>query len=117
MNPDDVPTGHTSDIVQKYYDYLYSHYLNQITQNYYIHWDTLAWVALWIFILAAGFYAYTRWQRYTRTPEEPYPLESYNGYIQEANGPVGPFLALFFIGMFVWLVIMTVLNLLNGQIY
>jgi hypothetical protein len=117
MSPDDVPTGDSGDIIRQYYDYLYNHYLSQITQKYYIHWDTLLWVLLWIFILAAFFYAYTRWQRTTHQPKEPYPVESYNGYIEEGNGPVGTFLKLFYIGIFIFLVIMTVLNLLNGQIY
>ena len=112
-----VPTGDTGDIVRQYFNYLYTYWLNRISQNYYIHWDTLAWVGLWIVVLAGGFYIYTRWQRYTHMSKEPYPVESYNGYISETNGPVGPFLTLFFIGMFVWLVVMTVLNLLNGQIY
>lgn len=116
MNPD-VPTGHTGEIVRDYYNYLYSHYLNQIAQKYYIHWDTLLWVAFWIFVLVAFFYAYTRWQRGTHESEEPYPVESYNGYIEESNGPIGTFLTLFFIGMFIWLVILTVMDLLHGQIY
>jgi hypothetical protein len=116
MNPN-VPTGSSGEIARQYYDYLYSHYLQQITQTYYIHWDTLLWVLLWIFVLAAFFYAYTRWQRTTRQPKEPYPTESYNGYIEEGNGPVGTFLTLFFIAMFVWLVIMTVFAILRGQIY
>ena len=116
MNPS-VPTGHTGETIREYYDYLYSHYLDQIMQTYYIHWDTLLWVLLWVFALGAFFYAYTRWQRSTRENNEPYPVESYNGYIEESNGPVGTFLTLFFIGMFVWLVILTVLDLLHGQIY
>jgi len=113
----DVPTGNTSKTVQQYYDYLYHHYLDTLTQNYYIHWNTLAWVLLWIVILAGSFYAFTRWQRHTRQNREPYPVESYNGYIQESNGPVGPFLTIFFIGMVIWLLITTVLDLVRGQIY
>ncbi|OGC76670.1 MAG: hypothetical protein A2Z27_04880 [candidate division Zixibacteria bacterium RBG_16_50_21] len=116
MNPE-VPTGSTSEIVQQYFNYLYQYWLSKTSQNYYIHWDTLAWVALWIFVLTAGFYAYTRWQRYAHEPKEPYPVESYNGYIQETNGPVGPFLNLFFGAVFIWLVVMTILNLINGQLY
>ncbi|MEZ4617533.1 MAG: hypothetical protein R2867_18750 [Caldilineaceae bacterium] len=87
----DVPTGNTSETVQQYYNHLYHHYLDTLTQNYYIHWDTLAWVFLWVFVLAGSFYAFTRWQRYTRQSQEPYPVESYDGHIQESNGPVGPF--------------------------
>jgi hypothetical protein len=117
MNPPQVPTGDTTQIVQQYYNYLYAHFLGRLTQNYYIHWDTLLWVALWIFILVGGFFAYTRYQRTTRADKEPYAVESYNGYIQETNGPVGTFLTLFYIAMFIWLVAMTVSNLLVGQIY
>ncbi|MEZ4664029.1 MAG: hypothetical protein R2911_41375 [Caldilineaceae bacterium] len=113
----DVPTGNTSETVRQYYDHLYNHYLNTLTQNYYIHWGTLGWVLLWVVILAGGFYAFTRWQRRTRQANEPYPVESYNGYIQESNGPVGPFLTIFFIGMVIWLLITTVLDLTRGQIY
>jgi heme/copper-type cytochrome/quinol oxidase subunit 2 len=117
MNPQ-VPTGNTSEIVRQYYQYIYSYWLGRTGgQNFTIRWEIYAWVALWIVVLVGGFYIYTRWQRYTRAEKEPYPVESYNGYIQESNGPVGPFLTLFFIAMFVWLVIMTVLNILNGQIY
>ncbi|MCB0087834.1 MAG: hypothetical protein KDE54_07965 [Caldilineaceae bacterium] len=113
----DVPTGNSSETVQQYYNHLYHHYLDTLTQTYYIHWDTLGWVLLWLVVLAGSFYAFTRWQRNTRQPSEPYPVESYNGYIQESNGPVGTFLTVFFIGMVVWLLITTVLDLVNGQIY
>ena len=113
----EVPTGNTSDTVRQYYDSLYSHYLDQVVQNYYSHWGTLVWVLFWVVLLAGGFYAYTRWQRTTRMPREPYPVESYDGHIQESNGPVGSFLTLFFIGVVIWLLITTVLNLLYGQIY
>jgi hypothetical protein len=116
VNPE-VPTGSTSQMVRQYYDYLYSHYLSQITQNYYIHWDILGWVILWIVVLAGAFFAYTRWQRYTSNPDEPYPLESYNGYIQESNGPIGTFLTIFFIVMFLWLLSRTIFDLIFGQIY
>jgi hypothetical protein len=116
VNPD-VPAGNTGDIVRQYYEYLYHHYLSGITQTYYIHWDTILWVLFWLFILAGGFYAYTRWQHTSRSSKEPYPVESYNGYIEEGNGPVGTFLTLFFIGMFLLLVSFTVYNLLYGQIY
>ena len=112
-----VPTGNTGEIVRNYYDYLYAHYLNGITQQFYIHWDVIAWVALWIFILAGAFFAYTRWQRYTRSRSEPYPVETYNGYIQEGNGPVGVFLKVFFVGMFLWLLVTTLHDLILGQIY
>jgi hypothetical protein len=117
MNGSQVPTGNSSEVVQQYYDYLYNHYLAQIDQNYYIHWDTLGWFALWLIILVGGFYAYTRGQRTTRATREPYPLESYNGYIQDGNGPVGLFLTIFFTGVVIWLLVTTALNLLRGQIY
>lgn len=113
----DVPTGNSGEVVRQYYDYLYSHYLQGITQNYFIHWDVLAWVVLWLIVLAGSFYAFTRWQRRTRAPQEPYPVETYNGYIQEGNGPVGLFLTIFFAGMVLWLLVTTVLDLVRGQIY
>jgi hypothetical protein len=117
MNPPNVPTGNTTAVMQQYYHYLYSYFLSGIKQNFYIHWDVLLWVLLWLFVLAGGFYAFTRYQRTTRADKEPYPVESYNGYIQEGNGPMGTFLTLFYIGMFLWLVAKTVTNLLFGQIY
>ncbi|MGW8318617.1 MAG: hypothetical protein ACWGPS_05170 [Candidatus Promineifilaceae bacterium] len=117
MNPPEVPTGNTVEIVRRYYEYLYTHYLSKIAQNYTIHWDVILWVLFWLFVMAAGFFAYTRWQRTTRAKDEPYPTESYNGYIQEGNGPVGTFLILFFIGMFLVLVGITISNLLYGQVY
>lgn len=117
MNPTNVPTGNTSEAVQQYYHYLYTRFLSNITQNYYIHWDVLLWVLLWVAILAGGFYAYTRYQRTTSADKEPYPVESYNGYIQETNGPVGTFLKLFYIAMFIWLVAMTISNIIVGQVY
>jgi RsiW-degrading membrane proteinase PrsW (M82 family) len=116
MNPD-IPTGDSGEIVRQYYDYLYAHYLSQIAQRTGVPEDTLLWVLLWVFILTSLFYAYTRWQRTTNESNEPYPVESYNGYIEEANGPVGTFLRLFFVGMFIWLLTMTVLSLMHGQIY
>lgn len=116
MNPN-VPTGNTTDIMRQYFEYLYSYYLGQTGQNYFIHWDILVGVLVGLGVLAGLFYAYTRWQRNTNTTREPYPLESYNGYIQEANGRVGPFLSVFFVLMFVWLVVTTLNDLIHGQIY
>ena len=116
MNPD-IPTGNSDQAVQQYFNHLYSYYLDRMQQNYYIHWDILFGVAFWIVILVAFFFFYTRWQRNTSHRKEPYPVESYNGYIQETNGPVGRFLTVFFIGMFIWILAVTILNLVNGQIY
>lgn len=112
-----VPTGHSGEVVRQYYNYLYSHYLQNITQNYFIHWDVLGWVTLWLIILAGAFYAFTRWQRRSHASQEPYPVETYNGYIQETNGPVGVFLRIFFATMFIWLLVTTILDLIRGQIY
>lgn len=117
MNPKAVPSGNTSEVVNQYYDYMYGHYLAQATQTYYIHWDVLAWIGFWVFMLAGIFYIYTRYQHSTHFAREPYPLESYNGYISEANGPVGVFLTFFFLIIGGWLLVTTVLNLLRGQIY
>jgi hypothetical protein len=117
VNPEAVPTGNTSQVVEQYYDYLYSHYLAQITQTYSIHWDVLAWILFWVVLLAGLFYAYTRYQRYTHFAREPYPLESYNGYVSETNGPVGTFLAIFMTVIVVWLLLTTIYNRTYGQIY
>lgn len=116
MNPD-VPTGNSGEVVRRYFEYLYDHYLSKLSQNTYIHWDVLLVVLIWVFGLATLFFVYTRWQRHTRQSKEPYPIESYNGYIEEANGPVGLFLTLFFISMVFVLLTITVLNLLHGQLY
>ena len=81
MNPD-IPTGNSDQAVQQYFNHLYSYYLDRMQQNYYIHWDILFGVAFWIVVLVAFFFFYTRWQRNTSHRKEPYPVESYNGYIQ-----------------------------------
>jgi hypothetical protein len=112
-----VPTGGDSATVRQYYDYLYAHYLDGIQQNDVIHWDVLLWVLFWVILLAMLLFAYTRWQRSTHAPHEPYPVETYNGYIQEGNGPVGLFLTIFFVVVFLCILTMTVLNLMRGQIY
>lgn len=114
---DSIPTGNTSDIVQQYFNHLYSTYLSSSTQTYYIHWDVVLWVLFWIFMLIFLLYAYTRWQRTSQSEHEPYPVESYNGYIQESNGPIGTFLTIFFIVMFIWLATVTYMSLTHGQIY
>ncbi|MCA9891416.1 MAG: hypothetical protein KC615_00425 [Anaerolineae bacterium] len=114
---DPVPTGHTSAITQEYFQHLYQQYFAQATQTYYIHWDILVGVFFWIAMLALLLFWYSRWQRTTQTSEEPYPLESYNGFIQEGNGRVGPFLTAFFVIMFTWLAIVTIMSLTQGQIY
>lgn len=115
MNPD-IPTGSSPEVVQAYFNYLYNIYLRQIDQTYYIHWATDAGILFWIVVLAVGLYLYTRWQRYTHNPEELYPVESYNGYIQETNGRVGPFLFIVFGVVVIWLIFLTADDLLNGQI-
>lgn len=114
---EDIPSGNSGEIAREYFQHLYSHYLQKTTQTYYVHWDILLAVLFWIVMLAALFFLYTRWQRSTQSKGEPYPVESYNGYIQETNGPVGPFLMVFFGVMFIWLAIVTIMSLTNGQIY
>jgi hypothetical protein len=114
---ENVPTGNDTEAISRYYDYLYAHYLEQIRQTDIIHWDTLLWVLFWIVLFAGLLYAYTRWQRSTHAPHEPYPVETYNGYIQEGNGPVGRFLAVFFVVVFLWILATTILSLTRGQIY
>ncbi len=113
----DIPTGSSSEVVRDYFNHLYGQYLLQPTQNYYVHWDTILWFAFWVIMLIALFFFYTRWQRTSQAKKEPYPVESYNGYIQESNGPVGAFLTVFFIVMFVWALIITYMSLTRGQVY
>lgn len=114
----DVPTGDTPTEVNEYYDYLLHIWLERAGgQTFMINWNNIFWVGLWIFILTATFGVYTFWQRYTRAHREPYPLESYDGHIQEMNGPVGGFLFLIFATVFAWAAILTILRILNGQIY
>ena len=114
---DGIPTGNSSETVRQYFNYLYSQYFTHTTQNYYIHWDMVLWIFFWIFMLAALYFSYTRWQHLAQSKNEPHPVESYNGYIQETNGPVGRFLTIFFVVMFLWLVAVTVNNITHGQVY
>lgn len=113
----DVPTGDSSATVQEYYQYLYAHYLGLFSQQVGINWTIFAWVLLWIVLMVGGFFFYTRYQRQTKQEREPYPVESYDGHIQEMNGPVGPFLWITFVTVAMFVLITMVLNLMNGQIY
>lgn len=113
----DVPTGDDSSTISDYYDHLYDHYVSQITQTFDINPITLLWWAFYVFVLVTGVYAATRWQRNTRARREPYPVETYNGYISETNGPVGVFLSLFIVGIVAFLIVITVFHLIQGQIY
>lgn len=117
MIPLDVPTGNDSQTVQEYYDHLYEIYLSRLGETWTLQWNLFGWTALYIIILTAIFYVYTRWQRGTKSPNEPYPVESYDGHISEMNGPIGPFLWLFFIGMFGWVMLLMVLHITGGQVY
>ena len=112
-----VPTGRDGPTVRAYFDYLYNVYLNRITQQFTIQWATFYWTVFWIALMIGSFFAATWWHKRVRAEREPYPVETYDGYISEANGPVGPFLKLFFIGMFLWAVGLTILHLIYGQIY
>jgi hypothetical protein len=113
----DVPSGSDGETVREYYDYLYSHYISEMGQTFRFDAAGLLWWGFWVVILVAGIYLATRLQRSTRAPSEPYPVESYNGYITEANGPAGPFLLISIAGVVLWLIIITVYHLVQGQIY
>lgn len=113
----EVPTGSDEATVSDYYDYLYEHYLRQIDQTFDLEPITLLWWGFWLALLVGGVGAAVWWQRSTRATSEPYPVESYNGYITEGNGPVGGFLTVFFIGVVIWLLAITVAHLVQGQIY
>jgi hypothetical protein len=113
----DVPTGNDGAAVSEYYDYLYNHYVSEINQTYQVNPTTLLWWGVFVVILVGSIYLATRLQRATRSRREPYPVESYNGYITEANGPTGPFLMIVFAGIVVWLLLITIFHLVQGQIY
>jgi hypothetical protein len=113
----DVPTGSDGEAVSEYYDYLYNHYVTEINQTYRVNVTTLLWWGFFVVILVGSIYLATRLQRATRSRGEPYPVESYNGYITETNGPTGPFLMIVFGGIVVWLLGITIFHLVQGQIY
>lgn len=117
MRLSDIPTGSDSDTVEKYFDHLYGYYIKQFKFTFRIIPISLFWVLFYLAVLSGFLFFGAMWQRKTRARSEPYPVETYDGYISEGNGPVGRFLWLFFAGIFLWCVGITVMSLTEGQIY
>jgi hypothetical protein len=110
------PTGNNTQTVQQYYDYLYNIYLNSLHQRYQIMWSGVLWVLFWLAVLAGLFFVWVKWGRGEK-PADVYPVETYNGYISEANGDSGRFLIVFYIILITWLIVQTALDLTRGQLY
>jgi hypothetical protein len=114
---DHVPSGSSREAVAEYFRYLYAQHVGEPVQQVGINWTLLAWWAFWVLVLVVVLYAFTTWQQRTRASQELYPVETYDGYISDGNGPVGRFLLLFFAIVAGWLIYTTVRSLTYGQIY
>lgn len=111
-----VPTGNTPEIIEQYYQYLLSHYINPVTQNITPNVMLEGAVFFWIIIVAGLIFVYFRRGR-NEKPSRLYPVETYNGYISESNADVGGFLWVFFALVVIWLLWITYSNITRGQLY
>jgi hypothetical protein len=111
-----VPTGDTPEVVEQYYQYLLSHYINPIAQNVTPNWPLIAATLGWVAIVFGLVFIYFRRAR-NEKPSTLYPVETYNGYISESNAGVGAFLFILFALVVLWLLWITISNLTQGQLY
>ena len=85
-----VPTGNDDKTVEAYYDYLQLRHLQQQNQTYTVNSLALliTYSVLGAVLLIFSALVWSWYSRRRRDSAGLYPVEVYNGYIAERNGPV-----------------------------
>lgn len=127
----EVPAGSDADSVQRYYRWLYQHYLDRIaaspTQGWSLSrrppWE-IAWAGPFLQMLSVGlvltgvFWVFAWFFNHPRRHRPMlYRPSTFGGVITERHGKLGPFNIILSLAVIAWAVYYPVSHVLFGQIY
>lgn len=112
-----VPTGSDDASVLAYYDYLNLQHANTLKETYDFRWQNfiVTYTIIAAALISLYFFAFAWYAR--RRSGDLYPVEVYNGFITERNGPVDAFNYAVWAIIGIYMVFYTVIQLIYGQIY
>ncbi len=114
-----IPTGTTSDIVQQFYDYLFSRYLQvfpiHVAEG--ISGISSLQILSWAFVLIVIFFLYAYLFNVHRTHGELYGTTSFAGSILERNGRVDVFTWFIVGGLLIAAIYLAIKYMYVGYIY
>ena len=114
-----VPTGHSTQIVHDYYNYLYATYYQHIpVYRTVILWREPVWIVFWALTLILFFWVYTRYLNSAhRKKGELYGVASFAGSILERIGVVEAFTYVVTAFFVAWAIYFIVTQIVHGQLY
>ncbi|MCL5736023.1 MAG: hypothetical protein M1274_10635 [Actinobacteria bacterium] len=112
-----VPTGSDDASVQAYYDYLSLEHFSTMKETYHFNWQnfTVTWAVIAAALISLYFFAFAWYAR--RRSGDLYPVEVYNGFITERNGPIDMFNYAVWAILGIYAIFYMVIQLIYGQIY
>jgi hypothetical protein len=112
-----VPTGSDDASVLAYYDYLNLRHANSLKETYLYDWQgfLVTYALIAAALISLYFFAFAWYAR--RRAGDLYPVEVYNGFLTERNGPVDAFNYAVWAILGIYMVYYTVIQLLYGQLY
>lgn len=112
-----VPTGSDDASVLAYYDYLNLQHAGTLTETYNYNWQNflVTYMMIAAALISLYFFAFAWYAR--RRSADLYPVEVFNGFITERNGPVDAFNYGVWTILVIYMIYYTVIQLIYGQIY
>ena len=112
-----VPTGSDDASVLAYYDYLNLQHANSLKETYHYNWQNfmVTYAVITAALISLYFFAFAWYGK--RRSGDLYPVEVFNGFLTERNGPVDVFNYAVWAILGIYLVFYTVIQIIYGQIY
>jgi hypothetical protein len=113
----DVPTGSDDASVLAYYDYLNRQHAATLQETYTFNWQNflITYAIIAAALISLYFFAMVWYSR--KRSGDLYPVEAYNGFITERNGPVDVLNYAVAAILGIYMLYYTVVDLIYGQIY
>jgi hypothetical protein len=117
-HPRVVPTGADDKAVNAFYDYDQLRHVASLSETYFMDPYYLTTMYLVFGVVIVCFYGLTyAWLARHQSRGDLYPVETYNAYLTERNGPIDAFNWILWAILLSYMVVYTVVNLIGGQYY
>lgn len=117
---DPIPTGNDTEAAQRYFNYLYEQYYQDIPMNRATEILTSGPVLIlfWALVLIVFFLLYARYfNNVHRSHDELYGAASFAGSLLERNGKVSVFTVAVIVFLFAGSLYLAIRDIINGYIY
>jgi hypothetical protein len=113
-----IPTGSDDVTVKQYYEYNALRHLGSMEEQYFVdpYYEGTMYLAIGVVLLVSYFLAFV-WYAKTRNQGDLYPVEVYNAYLTERNGPIDMFNWVTWAVLLSYMAYYTVINLMFAQYY